>query len=163
MTGIILVALSCFVITIYLTGYICSRGVPTSISDTYYHNEKRWLFPVVLTVSAGLALVPIFDITPESYQFLAFFIVAAIFFVAASPAFKDEFVGRVHTWSALILGSATLAWLILTIGIPYIAILGVAIGLFKRKEFVFWLEVGFLADLYYNLIVLLCYCNPAGA
>jgi len=163
MTGIILVTLSCIVITIYLVGYICSRGVPTSISETFYHNERKWLFPVVLTVSAGLVLVPILDITPESYKFLAFFIIAAIFFVAASPAFKEEFVGRIHTWAASVLGAATLAWLILTIGIPYIAILGVSIGLFKRKKFVFWLEVGLLVDLYYNLIVLLCYCNPAGA
>ncbi len=155
MTGIILVALSCFVITIYLAGYICSRGVPASISDTYYHNEKRWLFPVVLTVSAGLALVPILDITPESHQFLAFFIVAAILFVAASPAFKEEFVGKIHCGSAIVLGVAAVVWIALCAGVPWLSLLGLAVGLFNLRNIVFWIEAGILIDVYRCLFYLL--------
>lgn len=41
--------------------------------------------------------------TLESHQFLAIFIVAGIF-VAVSPAFKDEFEGKVNVGSAIILG-----------------------------------------------------------
>lgn len=157
MTYIILVSLSCLIITLYLTAYICAGGVPTSISDTYYHNEKKWLFPTVLAVSASLALIPMMDITNEPYHFLAFISISAIFFVAASPAFKEDLVGNVHSVAAIILGVAIFAWLFLMADIPYIAFVGIAIGLFNRKKFVFWLEVGLLYNLYYVLLMLLAH------
>lgn len=140
---------------VYLFSFIGNNGIPTSISDTYYRNNKRWLFSAVLIVAASLALAPILNHTPESYKFLGFFIVAGIFFVAASPAFRDEFEGKVHTGAALILCFATIAWLILTAGVPYIAIAGVLVGIIRRREFIFWLELGLLANLYKEIFVLL--------
>lgn len=147
---------SCLVMGVYLLLVCCQGGVPTSISETYYLRfGSKWLFSGVLVTAAALAVAPLLNHTPESYQFLAFFIVAGIFFVAASPAFRDEFEGKVHTGAALILCFATIAWLILTAGVPYIAIAGVLVGVIRRREFIFWLELGLLANLYKEIFVLL--------
>ncbi len=140
---------------VYLFSFIGNNGVPTSISDTYYHNGKRWLFSAVLIVAASLAVAPILNHTPESYQFLGFFIVAGIFFVAASPAFKDEFVGKIHCGSAIVLGVAAVVWIALCAGVPWLSLLGLAIGLFNMRNIVFWIEAGILIDVYRCLFYLL--------
>lgn len=160
MTAIILVSISCLIITTYLATYICHCGVPTSLSDTYYHTVRKWLFPTVLVLSAALALEPLMDITPEPWKFLSFLTIGSIFFIAAAPAFKENLVNQVHTVSAILLCGSVIAWLLL-VGrhIPIIAITGIVLGLVYRRKFVFWLEVGLLYDLYLNLIVLLIYCS----
>ena len=106
-------------------------------------------------MAASLALAPILNHTPESYKFLGFFIVAGIFFVAASPAFKDEFVGKVHCGAAIVLGVAAVVWIALTIGVPWLSLLGLTIGLFNLRNIVFWVEVGILIDVYRCLFYLL--------
>lgn len=147
--------ISSFIMVVYLFSFIGNNGIPTSISDTYYRNNKRWLFSAVLIVAASLALAPILNHTPESYKFLGFFIVAGIFFVAASPAFKDEFVGKVHCGAAIVLGVAAVVWIALTIGVPWLSLLGLTIGLFNLRNIVFWVEVGILIDVYRCLFYLL--------
>lgn len=147
--------MSGFIMAVYLFSFIGNNGVPTSISATYYRNNKRWLFSAVLIVAASLALAPILNHTPDSYKFLGFFIVAGIFFVAASPAFKDEFVGKVHCGAATVLGVAAVIWITLTIGIPWLSLLGLAIGLLNLRNLVFWIEVGILIDVYRCLLYLL--------
>ena len=147
--------ISGFIMVVYLFSFIGNNGIPTSISDTYYRNNKRWLFSAVLIVAASLALAPILNHTPESYKFLGFFIVAGIFFVAASPAFKDEFVGKVHCGAAIVLGVAAVVWIALTIGVPWLSLLGLAVGIFNLRNFVFWIEVGILIDVYRCLFHLL--------
>lgn len=149
------IVMSGFIMAVYLFSFIGNNGVPTSISATYYRNNKRWLFSAVLIVAASLALAPILNHTPDSYKFLGFFIVAGIFFVAASPAFKDEFVGKVHCGAATVLGVAAVIWITLTIGIPWLSLLGLAIGLLNLRNIVFWIEVGILIDVYRCLFYLL--------
>lgn len=156
MTLFILTCISAVIISVYLIGYIRNFGIPTSISDTYYHTVHKWQFPLILALSGGLELIPFIDVTPEHYKFLAFLSIAAIFFVAASPAFKEELVGKVHAGASILLGLAVLAWLILTSGVPYIAIAGTLVGVVAKKNYVFWLEVGLLTNLYCSLIQVLC-------
>lgn len=155
MIELILVAVSCLIVTSYIVLYILYRGIPTSLSDTYYHNEQKWFFPTVLCLGASLALFPMMNCTPEPYKALSFFSIASIFFVAASPAFKEGLVRSVHCISAVVLGVCIFAWLLLSANFPFIAIAGIIVGVLNKKKFVFWLEIGLLYDLYYNLIVLL--------
>ena len=151
----ICVTLSCAIMTLYLTAYILNVGLPSSISDT----EAKWLFPTSTATAGALALVPLMNITPDSYQFVAFFIVVSILFVAAAPAFREELTNMVHSGAAIILGVSAFAWLILTSGVPYIAITAILAGLlFDRRRFVFWLEVGLLYNLYTSLILILSSC-----
>ena len=93
--------------------------------------------------------------TPEQYQFVAFFIVASILFVAFAPAFREDLEGKVHSGAAIILGISAVAWLILIAGVPWLAIAGVVVGIKNRKQFVFWLEVGVLLNLYIVLLLII--------
>lgn len=146
------VSVSCLIMTLYLTAYINSLGVPASISATYYKTEKKWVFPTAISLTGLCALVPLMNNTPENYQFVAFFIVAATLFVASAPAFREEMVGKIHATSAAVLGLSALAWLILTTGCPWIAILGVCIAVLDHKHFLFWIEAGLLYNLFVGLI-----------
>ena len=145
------VTASCLIMALYLTAYICNAGLPASLSATFYRTERKWLFPLTIATSGLLAMVPLLNHTPDRYRFVAFFIVAATLFVASAPAFRDEFTGRVHATAAAILGLSTLAWLILTIGWPWLALAGTVIAVFDRRHFLFWIEVGLLYNLYASL------------
>lgn len=134
--------------------YILCRGLPNSISDTYYSTEKRWLFPVTIGLAVLLAVVPLFELTREPYKFLAFFIIAGILFVTAAPAFKEQFEGKIHCISAIIAGISAVSWLVLMIGVPYIAIACIAIGIIDTKRIVFWIEVGLSVNMYVVLLYL---------
>lgn len=149
---IIAITVSCLIMTLYLTAYITAAGLPASISATYYKSEKKWLFPTAVALAGLFALVPLINHTPDTYQFTAFFIVAATLFVAAAPAFREELVGNVHATAAIVLGGCALTWLILTAGVPWIAVAGLCVALIDRKHFLFWIEVGILYDLYFNLL-----------
>ncbi len=149
------VTVSCAIMTLYITSYICNVGVPASLSATYYKTEKKWLFPVTIGTSGVFSLVPLLNHTPESYQFVAFFIVAAILFVASAPAFKEEFVNKVHAGAASVLGICALTWLILTFGWPWIAIIGLCVAIIDKKHFLFWVEIGLLYNLFAGLSYLI--------
>lgn len=133
---------------LYLAAYICCAGLPASISATYYNTERKWVFPTVISLTGLCSLVPLLNNTPESYQFVAFFIVAATLFVASAPAFKEEMVGKIHSVSAAVLGVSALAWLILTTGWPWIALAGLCIAILDRRHFLFWVEIGLLCNLF---------------
>lgn len=157
MTELILVSLSFVVIALYLAFeliFFCSK-TPSSISDTYYHpHGKRTLTPVLIA-STALAVHPMMELTPEPWTFLAFLITAGTFFVATTPAFKEDFQKPIHAWSASIAGVATFAWVIIMLGVPYLAILGFILACIKRKSFVFWIEIGLLSNLYAVLFYIL--------
>lgn len=149
---IICVLLSCIIMAAFLIAYIVRFGVPTSISATYYRTDAKWLMPVCTATAGVLTLVPLLKYTPEQYQFVAFFIVASILFVACAPAFREELEGKVHAGAAIVLGLSAVVWLILTAGVPWLVIAGVGVGLKNRQRFVFWLEVGVLCNLYAVLL-----------
>lgn len=133
MTSLVLVCVSCLILTLYLVAYIATNGIPTSISATYYRNENKWLYSAVLAVSSTLALVPMMDLTSEPYHFLAFISIVSVYFVAATPLFKDEYLHSVHSVASVLLGVAIFAWLFLMADIPYIATAGIVTGFFNRK------------------------------
>lgn len=153
MVYIVLVSLSILIMGVYLELYSLFRGLPTSISNTFYVTEKQWLFPVILTISVALCVVPLFDFTPEPYKVLAFGLVGGLLFVAAAPAFKQEFEGSVHKYSAIVAGVCALLWLILMNGVPLLAIAGFIVSAIDRKRCVFWIELGLLSNVYYVLVL----------
>lgn len=68
----ICVTLSCAIMTLYLTAYILNVGLPSSISETYYHTEAKWLFPTSTATAGALALVPLMNITPRQLSVCCF-------------------------------------------------------------------------------------------
>lgn len=153
MLELIAVSTSCLIMTLYLTAYICAAGLPASISATYYRTRRKWLFPTAISLTGMFALAPLLNHTPESYQFVAFFIVAATLFVASAPAFKEDMVGKIHAGAASVLGVCAVTWLILTTGCPWVALVGLVVGAFDRKHFLFWVEVGLLYNLFVSLMM----------
>ncbi len=152
-TEFICTIISVCIITAYLLFVSLWMGIPPSISETYYHRLSKWLFPICLVSAGAFATVPLLNNTPEDYQFVAFFIIASILFVAAAPAFKEEFEGKVHYGAAVMLGLSALEWMILTTGMPWIALaITLCCGVCDRKRFLFWFEVGLLYNLYASLL-----------
>lgn len=149
---LIAVSLSCLIMTLYLSAYINTIGVPTSISATDYKTERKWLFPAAISLTGICALVPLLNNTPENYQFIAFFIVAASLFVASAPAFREEMVGKIHATAASVLGLCSVIWLLAIGDCPWIAMLGVCVGVLDYKHFLFWVEVGLLYNLFISLM-----------
>lgn len=154
MIHLILALVSCLVIAVYLICYVSHCGLPASISATYYNTQHKWLLPVVLGISVATAIVPFFDLTPDYWRFLVFLIVAGIMFVAAAPAFRQEFESTVHAVSAIIAGVSSIAWLIIMSGVPWLVIAGALTAMVNWKCKAFWLEVGILSNLYIVLISL---------
>lgn len=154
MTHFILTCISASIITFYLFCYIRNFGIPTSISDTYYNTERKWLFPITLAVTIGTALIPMLNCTPTKYQFLSFLTLAGIMFVASAPAFRKEFEGKIHFGAAIISGICATTWLICISGIPWLAIAGVVVAIFQWNRKVFWIEVGLSVNMYVVLLLL---------
>lgn len=154
MVQTILLSASVFLLICYLAVFMAIQGIPSSISATYYKCETKWLFPAILVSSVALAIGPLFDLTPENWQFLGFFIAASVLFVAASPAFKDEFVGKIHSGAAIVGGIAIVSWLMAVSNILFLLPVIIAIAL-DRKRWVFWFEICLLAALYTTLFILL--------
>lgn len=152
MAYIVLVSLSLLIMGVYLGLYTLYRGLPTSISNTFYVSEKQWLFPITLAIAVALCVVPLFDFTPEPYKALAFGLIGGLLFVASAPAFKHEFEGSIHKYSAIVAGVCALLWLILMNGIPFLAITGFVVSAIDRKRCVFWIELGLLSNVYYVLV-----------
>lgn len=124
----VLISLSLLIMGVYLGLYTLYRGLPTSISNTFYVSEKQWLFPITLAIAVALCVVPLFDFTPEPYKALAFGLIGGLLFVASAPAFKQEFEGSIHKYSAIVAGVCALLWLILMNGIPFLAIAGFVVS-----------------------------------
>lgn len=153
MTAIILTAIAMLVMALYLTAYCLNSGIPTSISATYYHTERKWLFPAVVGVCTALCVYPLFEATPEDWQFLAFLILGSLMFIAASPAFKEELTKGVHFGAAITCGVATTAWVSLIAGVPWLGIAGAVGAIADRKRWTFWLEIGLLLNLFLVLLL----------
>lgn len=147
-THAMLLIASFLVIAIYLTIYLALRQkLPSSISATYYECNSKWLFSSVIATTAALALVPWLEYSGD-WQFLAFFGAASMMFIAASPAFKDDFVGKVHSGAACVLVASVVAWIWLCFGTPWVFLGFAVLALIDRKHFVWWIEIGLLLNLY---------------
>lgn len=146
------VVISAVLFAALIIGYALRHKHPKSLSAIYYGMANGWMFPLTLGVCAGLIIAPMFEITPERFQFLVFLLMAGAMFVAASPKYRDGLDGPVHYTSAIIMCAALLAWVIAMGYFPYFGITGGIVGLFKRRYLVYAFEVGMLVNLFYVLI-----------
>ena len=96
-------------------GFLCHliKGVPASISETYYRGGQGW-FSAVMVAAGFLTAIGVVHITPEPWQFLGFLQGAGLVFVGAAAHFKSPSVRPVHVaadirWNSMILNSAPLS------------------------------------------------------
>lgn len=100
--------LSFLTLFLYLGFMFLKHGITKFISDGYYVSKNKWLFSAVMLLTAGLLLPPMLEF--GNVQFLAFFAVAALMFVAAEPHFKSDWGGKIHNTSAIIAGVCSQLW-----------------------------------------------------
>lgn len=138
---------------------IAIKGVPTSISDTYYQLENikhpKWLFQAAMIIPAMLLLPSWLDCSKESFQFLAFLSCGGLMFVGACPFFKLKFDGKVHYISAAICGGCAVLWLILS-GMWYLPAICFLIALAasaKYSKAMFWCEMAAFVSTYLSVIL----------
>ena len=179
MATLILLTISLAIFIAYNIGALCTFGVPSSLSNTYYlyENKKKglgWLFPAMMW-SMGFTLLPAWlelgeVISPWSSYLnaLAFLACASIIFVGCSPAFrKHELESAVHSFSAKLAAATALAWcLIVCWKIMYVPIsvagliaLAAWISKTLKSGLVYWLEMMAFGATFITVIVeLLIHC-----
>ncbi len=164
---ITLAIISASILLSYIAVSISLFGVPKSLSETFYlyryNLDCGYIFQIILGLSAALMLPCMLQASEGSdFQFLAFFSVAALLFVAAAPKFKQDFEGKVHSYSAIIAALSSILWVILVAHQPAILV-GAILFVFIlsimttriTKNYIFLLEmIAFIAT-YATLIKIL--------
>ena len=103
-----IVAMVMFVIYLWLMAKL--HGIQPSISDNYYVSRHRWTFGMVMWW-VGLGMLPaMLEVTPEVWQFSAFFCCGGIVFVAAAAAFREQLTKGVHYFGAILSAVAAFIW-----------------------------------------------------
>ena len=137
------------------------RGIPWSVSDTYYQLDKRgrpkWLFQAAMIVPAFLLLPAWLDVSPVEIQFLAFLSGAGLIFVGAAPCFKLELEGKVHYIATGVCGVASSAWICLA-GYWLFPLLLFASWIYLTYRYqrpMFWVECSLFLSVYLTVFCLL--------
>lgn len=108
---ICLVIISLLIIAAY-TAAVCikQKGVPYSISATFYKLQHPYWFMATMWTTAGLLMPAVLDASKPGTEFLAFLACAGMLFVGAAPNFREDLEGKVHMSGAVICVVASQLW-----------------------------------------------------
>ena len=141
---------------VILLSYILYAGTAESLSATYYKVKKPYLFQVALGLTGFLMMIYLFDVTAGRwYQFLSFFVILALIFVAFAPDYKNMLEGKVHVGAAMTSAIAVLA-LIVLMGYWYVPILPALTAFFIIKRYgnkTYWLEMVCFSSIYLTALL----------
>lgn len=99
---IYLVLLSIVIIAAYVTAVcIKGKGVPNSISATFYALEHKLWFGATMWLTAGLLMPAILEMSSEPSEWAAFLACGGMLLVGVSPNFQEDLEGHVHTIGAI--------------------------------------------------------------
>lgn len=160
----LLLIISFLIIAAY-TAAVCikAKGVPYSISATYYKLEHDHWFMATMWLTAGLLMPAILEASRPNTEWMAFAACAGMFLVGAAPNFKDGFEGKVHTAGAILcLADSQLwvafnnpwvllvwfAWLIYTAVYMFRHVSDSIVSDFLRTRPMFWMEMASLLTVY---------------
>lgn len=169
----ILAILSVFAISLY-TGAVCikGKGVPYSISATFYALAHKYWFRFTMWLTSLLLMPAILEVSRSGTEFLAFLALIGMFAVGSAPDYvRDPFQHKVHVSGAIMcilfsqLWVALNCWVMLVpIWLAYLAYTGIAIARQKEGVFVyrfmetkpmFWIELASLTATYSALAILI--------
>lgn len=112
-----LVIISMLIITVYtLSVCIKGKGIPNSISVTFYKLEHPKWFMATMWLTAGLLIPAILEASKPNTEFLAFIACVGMLMVGAAPNFKDEFEGKIHTSGAIMCIAGSQLWVMFNCG-----------------------------------------------
>lgn len=165
----ILVLLSLMIIAVYTGVMICkTRGIPYSISATYYSLEHKYWFGACMIACAILLLPIALDVSTEDSQFLIFLSVVGMGMIGVSPNFREKTENVVHVSGATMtlvlsqiwVGCNSWYWLLLWVGfIVYMVVsmkknwTGNFISVFIKRKPMFWIEVVSLLTVYLSCLI----------
>ena len=151
MTTLLIISMSIF--WLYLTGIILYRGIPDSISDSYYVIGEDKLLSSLFTWFCWIVSITLLPYWIDSGGgFLSFLACGALGFVGTAPMFKSR-ERDIHFGSAIVCFSSAYLWLLLNDLTLFFVSLAV-LGLFSfAKKRVFWWEVTAFTTIYLSLIL----------
>ena len=159
--------------TLLIVAYTASvcikcKGIPYSISETYYRISHKFWFGITMVLTACLLMPAILEITPDSYQFTAFLACVGLIMVGVAPNFREGIDRKIHTIGAVLCLVFSQVWVGLTL--PWMLLLWVgylaytAIGLWRNwtgyftasflaTKPMFWVEISSLLSTYVTIIL----------
>lgn len=145
-------------------GYLClsvgvTRGIPVSLSATYYTLGGRgWMFQTVMA-AVGFTLLPVWlSASAVGCEWMAFLSCAGLLFCAAAPCFRLKLEGAVHYSSAVVCCVCAVLWQItegcrdVTLCCGFLALM---LSLQNREKYMWWIEAAVIASVYLNLLLLI--------
>jgi len=151
MTAFLIISISVF--CLYLTVIILYRGIPDSISESYYVLGENKLISSLFTWFCWIVAITLLPYWLDNGGgFLSFVACGALGFVGTAPLFKSH-QRDIHFGSAIVCFASAYLWLLLNDLI--LAVISVAVlGLFAfAKKRMFWWEVTAFATIYLSLIL----------
>ena len=164
----ILIIVSALCVAAY-TAAVCvkCKGVPYSISETFYKLDHKLWFGATMWLTAGLLMPAILEVTPESYQFTAFLACVGMIMTGIAPNFREGIERPIHIVGAILCLVFSQVWVGLTcpwfllVWIVYVIYTVVmmarhvsdrALSDFLRTKPMFWVEVTALATTYMTIL-----------
>ena len=153
MTLLVLFSLAVFAIYLILMAKL--HGIQPSISDNYYVSRHRWTFVIVMWW-VGFGMLPaMLEVTPEMWQFSAFFCCGGVIFVGAAAAFREEVTRQVHFAGAITSAAGAFLWTAFVMppmaGLGFLTCCGLSLWL--SRHVVYWLEVTCFAMVFVTYIL----------
>lgn len=153
MDGLMLFAVTFSCVAYWLCFLV--KGVPESVSATYYTLGKHgWVFQVLM-VLVGFLLLPLWlAVSDDCHQWLCFLACASLVFVGVAPCFKLELDGKVHYTSAIVCCVCVVLWQIveeLWDVTLFFAWMGGMLSLQMRDKWCWWTECAVVGGLLANL------------
>lgn len=97
-----LTLVSLAIIVIYIAVMVCKRGIPASISETYYSLDHPKTFTACMVATALLLLPPALEACGENSQFLIFLGVIGMCITGLFPHFASEEKTLHYTGAAML-------------------------------------------------------------
>lgn len=150
----LLIALALVVISI--TG---SRGIPDSVSESYYSlGEKGWQVQVLL-FAVAVTLYPVWvSVSEPNLSWLVFLACSGITFIVVAPKFKQSMEGKVHYTFAAVCCLSSLFWQIysglwdVTAGCMFVWLI---LLMQSPDKWCWWFELCVMASVYLNIFRLI--------
>lgn len=101
-----------------------NKGIPNSISATFYKLEHPYLFCATMWLTAGFLMPAILDISKPGTEWIAFLGCAGMLMVGAAPNFTDDLEGNVHTAGAILCLAGSQLWV--AFNCPWVLLLWIA-------------------------------------
>lgn len=153
----IFLLISITVFVTYLVGVSLIKGIPNSISESYYVLGEDKLISSLFTwfcwITGGTLLPYWIDYQIGDLNILPFLACSALMFVGTAPMFKSH-QKKIHFGSAVVCFIAAYIWLFLYADFPLIcmSLIAQAGVILSLKKKVFWAEVVAFITIYIALL-----------